>query len=222
MDRDRFLATVRSSLADGGGPPAPPEPYRPPAAPPRGERIERLAHELEAVGGIVHRAASSSEARVRILEILRERGVRSIVRADTSTMRDLDLDTELGAAGIAVTVCDGRGDVSRDELRRAALAADAGICCADFGVAETGTLALLARPGQGRSVSLLPPLHVAVLDAGNVVQELAALFAEAERRGMPSALTLITGPSRTGDIELVLTVGVHGPGELHLVLIDRG
>jgi L-lactate dehydrogenase complex protein LldG len=68
----------------------------------------------------------------------------------------------------------------------------------------------------------LPPLHVAVLDAGNVVQELAALFAEAERRGMPSALTLITGPSRTGDIELVLTVGVHGPGELHLVLIDRG
>jgi len=223
MDRDDFLATVRASLEHGAGGrrPAAPEPYRPPVSPPGGEMVARLIRELEAVGGIVHRAASSSEARARILEILSERGVGSIVRGDTSRIKELDLDPALRAAGIEVTVCDGRLDVPRERLRQAALAADAGVCSADFGVAETGSLALLARPGQGRSISLLPPIHVAVLEAGDVVLELAELFEKAEGRGIPSALTLITGPSRTGDIELVLTVGVHGPGELHLVLIDR-
>ncbi|MEE8523055.1 MAG: lactate utilization protein [Thermoanaerobaculia bacterium] len=223
IERDTFLATVRESLERGTRPgdqrPEAPAPYRPPAAPAAEERIRSLIHELEAVGGIVHHAASSSEARTRVVEILRERDVRSIVRGNTSRMKELDLDPVLQAAGIEVTVCDGRRGTPREELRQAALAADAGVCSADFGVAETGTLALLARPGQGRSISLLPPLHVAVLDAGDVVQELAELFEKTTERGIPSALTLITGPSRTGDIELVLTIGVHGPGELHLVLM---
>jgi len=98
---------------------------------------------------------------------------------------------------------------------------DGALGSAGIGVADTGTLALLARRGQGRAISLLPPLHVAVLDARDVVGELAELFERVRERGeLPSALTLITGPSRTGDIELVLTVGVHGPGELHVVVID--
>ncbi len=222
MEREPFLARVRASLESGAGSQQPtfPEPYRPSAPSPRKERVGRLVQELEAVGVTVHHATSSSEARSRVAEILHEREVRLAVRADTSAMRDLDLDPLLEVAGIEVTVCDGRRHSSREELRQAAFAADAGVCSADFGVAETGTLALLARPGQGRSVSLLPPLHIAVLHTENVVQELAALFALVEERGLPSAVTLITGPSRTGDIELVLTVGVHGPEELHLVLID--
>ncbi len=66
----------------------------------------------------------------------------------------------------------------------------------------------------------MPPVHVAVLDSRDVVLELAALFEKvAARDALPSALTFVTGPSRTGDIEQTLTVGVHGPGELHLVLI---
>ncbi len=60
-----------------------------------------------------------------------------------------------------------------------------------------------------------------MLDAGDVVYELAALFERVTVEGaLPSALTFVTGPSRTGDIEQTLTIGVHGPGELHLVVID--
>ena len=226
MDRDRFLAVVSKSLeawpegsqksdrSDGSD---------------RSEsdksdnsdgKLDRLIRELREVGGKVYRAASAAAARERIVEILERRRARRVVRGNTARLRSLDLDGALEAAGCEVTVCDLRGGTPPELLREAAFAADAGITTVDGAVAETGTLALLHRPRQGRSVSLLPPVHVAVLDAVDVVWELGALFEKVGEGDPPSAVTLITGPSRTGDIELVLTVGVHGPGELHLVVID--
>ncbi len=222
MDRASFLARVRAGVAQGAAetmPPAP-EPYRPPTPPDGDELIERLVRELESVDGVVHRVASPSAARRAVLALLRERDARRVVVGQTRRLAALELTDALADAGIEVTVAALDGAATREQLRAAAFEADAGITSVDVGVAETGTLALLARPGQGRAVSLLPPLHVAVLDARDVVHELAALLERAVDAGAPpSALTLITGPSRTGDIELVLTVGVHGPGELHLVLI---
>ncbi len=145
------------------------------------------------------------------------------MRGNTRLLATLELDGELEQAGLEVTISDLHVGACAEDLRDAAFAADAGITSVDYGVAETGTLAVLARPGQGRSVSLLPPIHIAVLDTRNIVFELAGLFARIAADGaLPSALTLITGPSRTGDIELVLTIGVHGPGELHLILIEAG
>jgi L-lactate dehydrogenase complex protein LldG len=211
---------VRESLGRGTRTEAPP-PYRPPAPPPADELTARLVHELAAVGGVVHRAASRAAAREAIVGILVERKTRRVVLGATDLLRELELDGALASAGVDVVVADLAGEAERGALREAAFAADAGVTSADFGVADTGTLALLARRGQGRALSLLPPLHVAVLDARDVVGELAELFERVRERGeLPSALTLITGPSRTGDIELVLTVGVHGPGELHVVVID--
>ncbi len=228
MEQDRFLATVRNSLERGGSAPLPePEPHPPPAPPAAEESLTRLIRELRAVGGKVYRAGSTAAARQTLLEILTRLGARRVVRGNTARLRSLDLDRELERAGCEVTVCD-LGDGTprcadrRERLRDAAFAADAGITWVDGAVAETGTLALLHRPGQGRSVSLLPPVHVAVLDAVDVVWELGELFERVGEGEPPSALTLVTGPSRTGDIELVLTVGVHGPGELHLVVIDGG
>jgi len=220
MEREDFLARVRESLGRGTRTEAPP-PYRPPAPPPADELTARLVHELAAVGGVVHRAASRAAAREAIVGILVERKTRRVVLGATDLLRELELDGALASAGIDVVVADLGDESERGALREAAFAADAGVTSADYGVADTGTLALLARRGQGRAISLLPPLHVAVLDARDVVGELAELFERVRERGeLPSALTLITGPSRTGDIELVLTVGVHGPGELHVVVID--
>jgi L-lactate dehydrogenase complex protein LldG len=94
-------------------------------------------------------------------------------------------------------------------------------------LAETGTLALSTLPGQMRSVSLLPPVHVAVARAEHIVPTMAdyllLLRAAAPdwQQRLTSCISFITGPSRTGDIELKLTVGVHGPGEVYLVLIDE-
>ncbi len=220
MDPESFLARVRASLGDRSAESPRPAPYRPPEPAPHDELVERLAGELEAVGGVVHRVASPEEARDKVLQLLMERRARRVIRGATPLVEELDLDGKLDEAGVEVTVA--ADDAPRDTLREAAFLADAGISSVDYGIAETGTLALLARPGQGRSVSLLPPVHIAVLDAGDVVAELADLFERVTARGeLPSALTFITGPSRTGDIELVLTVGVHGPKELHLVVVAQ-
>ncbi len=222
MERDRFLARIRPSLeAPAETPRAACEPYRPPPVPDRRQMAERLVSELEAAGGIAHRAGSMAEARERVLEILGRAAAKSAIRGDTPLTRRLELDAGLASAGIDVTVGCLSTDTTRQQLRDAAFMAEAGITSVDFGVAETGTLALLAAPGQGRAISLLPPLHVAVLDSRDLVYELAELFEKVtERGGLPSALTLVTGPSRTGDIEQKLTIGIHGPAELHLVLID--
>ncbi len=179
-----------------------------------------MIRELEAVGGAAHRAASLAEAREQIVAILERAGAQRVLRGDTPLLRRLDLDRTLATVGLAVTAAG--PDATPERLREAAFAVDAGITSVDFAVAETGTLALRPGPGHGRAVSLLPPVHVAVLEERDVVWELAALFERvAERGGMPSALTFITGPSRTGDIEQTLTIGVHGPGELHLVVIEK-
>jgi L-lactate dehydrogenase complex protein LldG len=181
----------------------------------------RLTQELEAVGGVVHRADSSDEARVHITKLLRGLQARHIVRTRAPILEELDLDRALFEAGIESVVCDLKV-ASGETIRDAAFSAHAGITGVDYGVAETGTLALLTRPAEGRAVSLVPPVHIGVLRVRDIVFELGELFerAVARDRGLPSALTFVTGPSSTADIELVHTVGVHGPRELHLVLVD--
>jgi L-lactate dehydrogenase complex protein LldG len=97
---------------------------------------------------------------------------------------------------------------------------------ADVGIAESGTLVLRSGGGRGRLASLIAPVHIAVLRRAQIVRGLgAALALLREQHGHDlfvdtSNLTLISGPSRTGDIELALTLGVHGPREIHFVLID--
>jgi hypothetical protein len=98
--------------------------------------------------------------------------------------------------------------------------AEVGVAGADYGVAESATLVVLARPERPRSASLLPPVHVALLPEDRV---LADLFELVERVGdLPTAVVLASGPSRSADIEMSLAVGVHGPGTVHVVLVPAG
>ncbi len=105
-----------------------------------------------------------------------------------------------------------------EDGRDAYFAADLGVTGVDHLIAETGSLALFSGPDQPQSLSLLPPVHVAVAERSQLLPDLFDLFDG--RTEMPSCLTLITGPSKTGDIELRLVTGVHGPGEIHVILID--
>ncbi|MFZ5814920.1 MAG: LutC/YkgG family protein [Bacillota bacterium] len=105
----------------------------------------------------------------------------------------------------------------QDRMRCAG--AVAGVTTALLGVAETGSIALNASPRNGRIVSLLPPLHVAILPTSRLVATVGDYFkAVATLGSLPAALNLVTGPSRTADIELELSIGVHGPASLHVVL----
>lgn len=119
--------------------------------------------------------------------------------------------------------------IARRRLREAFITADMGITGANAAIAESGTLVLVSNEGNGRLVSTLPPIHVAVLGVEKIVPTLEDATAilqmlprSATGQKLSSYVSFITGPSRTGDIELSLTVGVHGPKEVHIVLLDNG
>jgi L-lactate dehydrogenase complex protein LldG len=117
----------------------------------------------------------------------------------------------------------------RARLRAAVAAADLGLTGVDLAVAETGTLVMMSGAGRPRTTSLLPTVHVAVFDRDALVESLeqVGLVLEAWHDGEPprergAVINFITGPSRTADIELTLTRGVHGPKEVHAIFVEQG
>jgi L-lactate dehydrogenase complex protein LldG len=94
----------------------------------------------------------------------------------------------------------------------------AGVSRAIYGLADTGSVVLAASPDEPRQRHLLPDVHVSLLPEDRILPGLAELFAEVGA-DLPSALTIVSGPSRSADIEQRLVVGVHGPGEVHVVLL---
>ncbi len=88
-----------------------------------------------------------------------------------------------------------------------------------YGLADTGSVVLAASPSEPRARSLLPEVHISLLREDRILPGLAELF-EALGADLPSGLAIVTGPSRSADIEQELTVGVHGPGEVHVVLLS--
>jgi L-lactate dehydrogenase complex protein LldG len=112
------------------------------------------------------------------------------------------------------------GATDRDELRSLCAAAYCGITGADYALADTGTLVMLSSPQEARMISLLPPVHIAVVERGCLLTGLDELLSILPRPAeRTSSMVLITGPSRTADIEQILVRGVHGPGEIHVVII---
>ncbi len=119
--------------------------------------------------------------------------------------------------------------VARQELRQKFIDAGMGISGCNVAIAESGTLVLVSNEGNHQLSTTLPPVHVAVLGSEKVVATLEdaatvlkVLSQAATGQKQSSYVNFITGPSRTGDIELSLTVGVHGPKAVHIVLLDNG
>ena len=96
----------------------------------------------------------------------------------------------------------------------------AGVSTAAYGLVDTGSVVLAASPEEPRSRSLLPDVHVTLLYEDRILPGLDELFA-ALGDDLPSALAIVTGPSRSADIEQKLAVGVHGPREVHVVLLSQ-
>jgi L-lactate dehydrogenase complex protein LldF len=119
--------------------------------------------------------------------------------------------------------------VARKQLREQFIQADMGISGANIAIADTGTIVILTNEGNGRLVTTLPPIHVALVGIEKIVPSLDEA-AEVLKLLAPSAtgqkssvyVSFTTGPSRSADIELSLAIGVHGPKEVHIVLVDNG
>jgi L-lactate dehydrogenase complex protein LldG len=95
---------------------------------------------------------------------------------------------------------------------------DVGVSNAQLGIAETGTLVLDSACERHRLVSLVPPVHIAIINASSIVETLGDALTLLQKKSISPAITFITGPSRTADIELTLAIGVHGPQELYVIV----
>ncbi len=118
-------------------------------------------------------------------------------------------------------ILNGRTFVASPAFSREAIAAaEVGITSADYALADTGSLVIFTE-SESRLLSLLPPCHIAIVEESKLVASLDDVF---RLRPLPaersSAMVVITGPSRTADIEMRLVRGVHGPGEIHVILIE--
>ena len=193
------------------------------------QTLEQFRREFERVGGVFHRVREVVVAADAIAVIARDRGLRRIVTWDADALGG-DLAAELTRRGLEAHAMprdlpDAEG---RSRIRALVGGADLGVTGADLVIAETGSLLLVSDAGRPRSTSLLPACHVALFDRRALVESLVqvGVFLEAWHEGPVSAargavITLITGPSRTADIELTLTRGVHGPKEVHAVFVER-
>lgn len=229
MSDDRFnvMSAVAHRLRAGVMPPA--GRLEHPAAPPdpsppltRDELIGRFTAEAEALTVVVHRAGDDAAAAAKAREVVSARGATRVLAWDEKWLNCRGVVETLQASGVALEPCWLPRDGAERRQRLAELDdVTVGLTGAVAGLADTGSLALVSGPGRGRIASLLPPLHIAMLRVSQLHVSYAAFLAAHPRiEDVGSNLVLITGPSRTADIEMTLTRGVHGPGEVHVVLID--
>jgi L-lactate dehydrogenase complex protein LldG len=208
--REHILHRVRTALGRSSGQPAPaPPPVRLPVLKMDAEeRIATMLRRVEALAGKTHRARGPEDARAFVAEAIE----RKIAVASNAPF--------LAACGITSLPGVRSGIVDRDELRERCAVADIGITSADYALADSGTLVMIAGPDEARVISLLPPEHIAVVPAERILTGLEELFTQIPYpAGHTSSMVLITGPSRTADIEQILVRGVHGPGRLTVVVV---
>ncbi|MGO9571267.1 MAG: LutB/LldF family L-lactate oxidation iron-sulfur protein [Desulfomonilaceae bacterium] len=228
--------------------------------------LDRFCAKATQAGAMVHRAKDSQSARDIVFNILKDHGVRRIVKSKSMVTEEIHLNTYLEARGMEVVETDlgeyivqiagetpshilapaihkSRREVgqlfaeklgvdysddptvlvriARDVLRKKFLSADAGITGANFAVADSGSLVIFTNEGNGRMVTTLPPLHVAVLTIEKIIPSLADLPSfirllprSAAGQPLSSYLSLITGTRKPGE--------ATGAKELHIVLVDNG
>lgn len=211
-----MLQRIREAVAEGnraGGSPALPQRGAIGYQGAGGDPVARFRDEFAAAGGRTHIVADHAAAAAAVLDLVRARSARRVLVGGGEVLAALRIVERLRDAGIeAITEAD----------RDAFFQADLGITGVDYLIAETGSAILTTRSGQPRSLSLLPPVHVAVAERRQILPDLFDLFAAlgSVPEDLPASVSVITGPSKTGDIELRLVTGVHGPGEIHVVLID--
>jgi L-lactate dehydrogenase complex protein LldG len=207
--REEMIESVRASLGRGPRTPGAAPAVRitvPDIAPEA--RIERFFRAVSSLGGQTYLAASPADACRHVAGIV---DGRAAVASNAPFLRE---------CGIASQPSVQTGFSDRAALRQACATAAAGITSAHYALADTGTLVMLSSPEEARLISLLPPVHVAVVPRSRILTGLDELFSVAPRPGeLSSSMVLITGPSRTADIEQILVRGVHGPGEIHVIVV---
>ena len=196
------------------------------------ERKKLLATLIEAAGPInlkVIPCEDTGSVTAAITKLVRERDPewgdpKSVAAWQHPLIQSLNLPDALSEQGVPVFFADLQTTGKKD-LRERIMASNIGITSADFCMADSATLVMRTRPGQARTVSLLPSIHVAVIKFNQIIADLKELYAllkwdaQESKEGLTNCMTFISGPSKTADIEATMVHGAHGPREVHLFVI---
>lgn len=194
-----------------------------PVPPAIDEPITRLVHSEIGLPDLFAKRAELNNIQVemappedlleKLTAFLREQQCRKVALSVSPFLDGLGLPSGLRAAGFEARAWD---ELTADAL----FDYDCGVTDAWCAVAEVGALVIRPTPQHGRAISLAPPLHVAILQPRDFVPDLVDLFEKMSRDGVGSGVTIITGPSKTADIEMNLVTGVHGPKAVHVFILQ--
>lgn len=209
--REEIINRVRTAIGRkvGDKPAAPPEPLLRIRSYTLEEKVALFRTALEALSGTVAETHSREETQAEVKRLL---GGRTAIASAHPLLADQWV-TEIDGVQSGLTGAD---------LRNACASASVGITSAYCLLAETGTIVFRASAEESRLISLLPPVHIAVVSARRMLGGLDEMLSMIARPvDDSSAMVFITGPSRTGDIEQILVRGVHGPGHVHVVIVHE-
>jgi L-lactate dehydrogenase complex protein LldG len=208
------IENVRTSLADAGrSTPARQRPVIFPARQPGSmdSEIGQFLTEIKKLSG-VGLLLQQKEIRDALETLIRTQNIHSATVWDTAWLNELGISALLNELGVKC--------VSPNANKHQMASCDLGITEADYLLPETGTLVLKSSQEKPRAVSLLPRIHLAIVQPESLRADLHQVFAEVQNPGgLCPYLVFITGPSRTADIELTVTLGVHGPKSLFVWMI---
>jgi L-lactate dehydrogenase complex protein LldG len=212
--RNRILTRLHASGTEQT--PVPETPLPPELSLDREAKIERLATMMTAMRTDVH-IVDAHNWHDKLKELAREKGWQRLLYGPGGPIgSEIEAAWAADTAGLPELVAySGPVETFKEDLFQI----EAGITSVRAGVAETGAVVLWPTPYEPRLMSLVPPVHVAVLDADTIYNSLAEMMAvERWADDMPTNALLISGPSKTADIEFTLVFGVHGPKELVLLI----
>jgi len=224
MDRasmlDRIRHSLKSAYLPAAGATLPPRTAAPVTLD-TATLVDSFSRELTALRGNAHGLQAPAQAIETVIGLLRESGGDEILAWADDALPIIGLSEAIQRAGFAILDPGVPADpVGRRDKHAQLARASAGVTGALAGLADTGSLVLTSGPTRPRLASLLPPTHIALLPIADLYPSLPDFFAAQPgvvRAG--SNVVIITGPSRTADIELTPVLGVHGPKSLHVVLI---
>ncbi|NOZ29776.1 MAG: hypothetical protein GXP39_17250 [Chloroflexi bacterium] len=193
----------------------------------RQEWLERFGQELTLLGGTWEYAETIAAARLKLLARFQEEGLRRILAWDPRLWPLPGLYEALTTVGVEVIVPDFRANDREDTLQLAA-EVELGLSGAEAALASTGTLIVRSGPGSCRLASLITPRHLALVPMSRLYPNAEAWLSDLRTTGRArefftdaSNIVLISGPSRTADIEMILTLGVHGPRRVDVLFFEE-
>ncbi len=182
------------------------------------------------------RVKDCSEAGASVLELVQNSqpewgNKKSVIAWQHPLIDQLNLKNTLDTEDVTIFTTKGSAKPDaheREKIRTQLIESYIGITATDFGVAQSATLVMRTRPNQPRAVSLVPSIHVAVIRKDQIVENLKELYFRLKwdpmekEQGLTNCMTFISGPSKTGDIELEMVYGAHGPRRLYVFIIEAG